>query len=248
MIFSARGSYCCIKTVMEVFMFKEDDNRDRRVAEREISTEVSCDYVLPDYLGEVRKILFTEARCLPLPTYMNGEELSVSGTVAFRMIYNDAEGRLSSVEFTADYENCERSTAAATDVSAQSEIAGFSMRLLGPRKISAKARVSSDVKLISTEILELSGSAAELPTLETAKRSVCVMGSFVGDATEREYAEPIAELDGVIADDDSEKIYQEHGLSAFHRHEATTKAPLDPGPLADLLIKISNLQIGRAHV
>ena len=50
------------------------------------------------------------------------------------------------------------------------------------------------------------------------------------------------DFDGVIADDDSEKIYQEHGLSAFHRHEATTKAPLDPGPLADLLIKISNLQ------
>lgn len=50
------------------------------------------------------------------------------------------------------------------------------------------------------------------------------------------------DFDGVIADDDSEKIYQEQGLSAFHRHEATTKAPLDPGPLADLLIKISNLQ------
>lgn len=50
------------------------------------------------------------------------------------------------------------------------------------------------------------------------------------------------DFDGVIADDDSEKIYQEHGLSAFHRHEAANKAPLDPGPLADLLIKISNLQ------
>jgi 5'-nucleotidase len=50
------------------------------------------------------------------------------------------------------------------------------------------------------------------------------------------------DFDGVIADDDSEKIYQEHGLQAFHKHEAATKAPLDPGPLADLLIKISNLQ------
>ena len=50
------------------------------------------------------------------------------------------------------------------------------------------------------------------------------------------------DFDGVIADDDSEKIYQEQGLSAFHHHEASTKSPLDPGPLADLLIKISNLQ------
>lgn len=50
------------------------------------------------------------------------------------------------------------------------------------------------------------------------------------------------DFDGVIADDDSEKIYQEQGLQAFHKHEAATKKPLDPGPLADLLIKISNLQ------
>ncbi len=50
------------------------------------------------------------------------------------------------------------------------------------------------------------------------------------------------DFDGVIADDESEKIYKEQGLSAFHRHESTTDAPLDPGPLADLLKKISNLQ------
>ena len=61
------------------------------------------------------------------------------------------------------------------------------------------------------------------------------------DATDQELRIAF-DFDGVIADDDSEKIFQEHGLKAFHTHEATTKAPLDPGPLADLLIKISNLQ------
>ena len=50
------------------------------------------------------------------------------------------------------------------------------------------------------------------------------------------------DFDGVIADDESEKIYKEQGLTAFHNHEATTERPLDPGPLADLLMKISNLQ------
>ena len=50
------------------------------------------------------------------------------------------------------------------------------------------------------------------------------------------------DFDGVIADDESEKIYKQHGLQAFHRHEASTERPLDPGPLADLLMKISNLQ------
>ena len=50
------------------------------------------------------------------------------------------------------------------------------------------------------------------------------------------------DFDGVIADDESEKIYKEQGLKAFHKHEASTQRPLDPGPLADLLMKISNLQ------
>ena len=81
-------------------MFKEDEKRYSRVSPREIAAEVGCDYVLPDYLGDVRKILFTEARCLPLPTYMSGDELSTSGAVEFRMIYTDSEGLLSSVSFT----------------------------------------------------------------------------------------------------------------------------------------------------
>ena len=107
-------------------MFKEDENRYRRVALREISAEASCDYVLPDYLGDVRKILFTEARCLPLPTYMSGEEISASGAVEFRMIYTDSEGRLSSVSFTEDYESSERVLSETSpEISSESEISSF---------------------------------------------------------------------------------------------------------------------------
>ncbi|MBR2368304.1 MAG: 5'-nucleotidase [Alistipes sp.] len=61
------------------------------------------------------------------------------------------------------------------------------------------------------------------------------------DATDNELRIAF-DFDGVIADDESEKIYKEQGLQAFHRHEAATRRPLDPGPLADLLMKISNLQ------
>lgn len=69
-----------------------------------------------------------------------------------------------------------------------------------------------------------------------------VLDSEVMDDVQDQELRIAFDFDGVIADDDSEKIYQEHGLQAFHKHEAATKKPLDPGPLADLLIKISNLQ------
>ena len=183
-------------------MFKEDENRYQRAVIREISAEASCDYVIPDYLGEVRKMLFTEARCLPLPTYMSGEEICASGAVEFRMIYTDAEGRLSSVTFSEDYECCERVSADdLPEISSESEISSFSMRLLGPRKISAKARVSTNARLHFAEGVELCGTAAELPTLERAERRISVMNDLEGEPFEREYAEAITELEGVILDD-----------------------------------------------
>ena len=183
-------------------MFKEDENRYRRVALREISAEASCDYVLPDYLGDVRKILFTEARCLPLPTYMSGEEISASGAVEFRMIYTDSEGRLSSVSFTEDYESSERVLSDnSPEISSESEISSFSMRLLGPRKISAKARVATSARLVFDERVELCGRAAELSSLETARRCVSAMNFLAGESSEREYAEAMAMLDGVTLED-----------------------------------------------
>jgi 5'-nucleotidase len=69
-----------------------------------------------------------------------------------------------------------------------------------------------------------------------------VLDSEVLDDTSDRELRIAFDFDGVIADDESEKIYKEQGLKAFHRHEAATQRPLDPGPLADLLLKISALQ------
>lgn len=100
--------------------------------------------------------------------------------------------------------------------------------------------------------LFLSASATDV-------RNACDAGYAAGRVLDSKIADDDSDnelriafdFDGVIADDESEKIYKEQGLSAFHRHESTTDAPLDPGPLADLLKKISNLQrleIGRIDV
>lgn len=89
--------------------------------------------------------------------------------------------------------------------------------------------------------------------LSASERDVqraCDAGYAAGRVLESEVMDDVTDVelriafdfDGVIADDESEKIYKEHGLQAFHRHEAATNRPLDPGPLADLLMKISNLQ------
>lgn len=174
----------------------------QRAISREIFTEVACDYVLPDYLGEVRKILYTEARAMPLPAYMNGEEASASGGVRFRMVYTDDEGQLASVEFSEDYEMRERIvTEGRGEVSAETAVESSSMRLLGPRKISAKARVAVELTLLTEEELELLGTALEAGEPELAERSVSVLERVISEPRECEYAEGLCELEGAIADE-----------------------------------------------
>lgn len=51
------------------------------------------------------------------------------------------------------------------------------------------------------------------------------------------------DFDGVIADDESEIVYQNSGLSAYHRYESdNAHIPLNPGLLADLFKKLSFMQ------
>ncbi len=51
------------------------------------------------------------------------------------------------------------------------------------------------------------------------------------------------DFDGVLADDESEKVYKEKGMDEYRRYESSKKTePLSPGPLEPLLKKISSFQ------
>ena len=51
------------------------------------------------------------------------------------------------------------------------------------------------------------------------------------------------DFDGVLADDESEKVYKEKGMEEYRKYESNKKTePLSPGPLEPLLKKISSFQ------
>lgn len=51
------------------------------------------------------------------------------------------------------------------------------------------------------------------------------------------------DFDGVIADDSSEKIFQQEGLEKFRENEVNNaSSPIPPGPLADLFRKLGSLR------
>ncbi len=169
----------------------------------DVYTESQTDYVLPDYLGDVRKILFTEAVLRPSGRFAGGDEVEFSGIVVYNLIYLDSEGELSSVEFTSDYDySVKCSGEKYSDSVADTRVSNYSVRLVGPRKINAKASLVGTVHLSESESVNVSGDAfGGEHSPEINMGSVEVRSSKASSVSEREYAEAVEKLEGAIADE-----------------------------------------------
>ena len=190
----------------------------------DVYTESSTDYVLPDYLGDVRKILFTEAILRPSGRFAGGDEVEFSGIVVYNVIYLDNEGGLCSVDFTSDYDySVKCSGENYNDSIADTRISNYAVRLVGPRKINAKASLVGSVNLCEKESLCASGDAfvgEYVPEINRGFAKVRV--SKTSSVTEREYAESLATLDGAIADEVSViHSYMDVMVDDVHQEEST---------------------------
>ena len=169
----------------------------------DVYTESTVDYVLPDYLGDMRKILFTDATLRPSGRFAGGDEVEFSGVVVYNVIYLDSENNLSSVEFTSDYDySVKCSGESYNDSIASTRVSNYAVRLIGPRKISAKASLVGSVCLSENCTLSVSGNAfsgESTPEINTG--SIDLRVSRLSSVTEREYAEAVARLDGAIVDE-----------------------------------------------
>ena len=187
-----------------IFMeIKTDTQFTRNVKCADVYTESFADYSLPDYLGDVRKILFTEASVRPAGRFASGDEIELSGVVIYNLIYLDSEGKLSSAEFTSDYDysvkcNGEKYKDSVSDT----RVSSFGVRAAGPRKLTARASLVGSVRVSETDTVEVMGDAFEMtdaPEINT--KTVKIHKMISSSTTEREFAESIARLDGAIADE-----------------------------------------------
>ncbi len=70
-----------------------------------------------------------------------------------------------------------------------------------------------------------------------------VLKSSVEDDVEDDELRLAFDFDGVLADDESETIFQQNDLEAFKAHEVThAQRPHNPGPLQEFLAKVSHIQ------
>ena len=182
---------------------KKDVSYVKNVKCSDVYTESQTDYILPDYMGDVRKILFTDTVLRPSGRFAGGDEVEFSGVVVYNVIYLDSEGELSSAEFASDYDYTVKCSGESyNDSIANTRVSNYAIRVLGPRKISARASLVGRVNLSENSSVSVSGNVFEgngSPEVNTG--SLSMRSSKLSSVVEREYAELLTRLDGAIADE-----------------------------------------------
>ncbi len=119
--------------------------------EKNLSTELSSDYTLPDYLPEIRKILGIRHKISPISRYI-GNTIEFSGRMDYDLIYCSENGELTSVPLGEDF-----SIEVTPEIpewidwgSGGEAFASFSAetvnaRATAPRKVNVKCRLMGNV-------------------------------------------------------------------------------------------------------
>ena len=193
--------------------------------------ESTCEYSLPDYLGDVKKILTVSSSVIPSGKFVSDGEAEFSGVVTYDVLYSDSEGKLTHLTASSDYDVAVPiDSLGYADAFAQSRVAGLGVRLTGPRKLIAKAVVSNTVKVSCEEELSCGGDAfSEGNNPQTATRNISVEKSLFASSPEREYAEEAEHLNGVYPDDI--EIIATSGAVRIIESEATEGGVLVRGEL-----------------
>lgn len=172
-----------------------------RIYQKEVESAV--EYTLPDYMGDVKKILTVSASTVPSGKFVGESSVTFSGIVNYDILYADSEGKLTRINTTSDYDiDAPITEETYNDSSARVHVANMAVRLSGPRKLTAKAILSLDAKISETCDLSVSGDAfAEGNEPELLTRVVRMESIREINAPEREYAEEAERLPDVQADD-----------------------------------------------
>lgn len=122
-------------------------------AAQNIFFESSGEYVLPDYMPKVEKLLRAESKILPPSRYMSGSGVQMSGNMLHSLIYVGDEGEISATvlpskyEFTVPYEDGKTPDA----VLASPVIDSANCRPSAPRKVTVRSKMRAVPRVVYEE-------------------------------------------------------------------------------------------------
>ena len=174
-----------------------------RIIRREVET--GCEYTLPDYMGDIKRVLFSSASAVQAGKFISDGELELSGIVNFEVIYPDSEGKLTSFTASADVD-VKEAVDTSGDIDAEMEISAGapSVRVIGPRRVALRCSASVAVTVSKDNSSEIEGDVfgtVGRDDVETMSVGIKALTSRFYASGEREYAEEACRLVGVTSDE-----------------------------------------------
>ncbi len=148
-----------------------------------LSADCAEDFVLPDYLPEIRKLVRVDAMPVSTGHFVGSEEVEWAGQVRYTLLYTDTEGKLTSVPLHTDYAYRTAHGGAPLSVTYYESIEGLQCRPAGPRKISIRCRVCAKPHLYAekeaqTPLTALVPEGAAIEALPYHTESARVVSHF----------------------------------------------------------------------
>ncbi len=160
------------------------------------------EYVLPDYNGDVKKVLAVKTKVFPAGKFVGDESLEFSGSVGYDVVYVDGENSVTHAEFFTDYDGAVKiNSETYMDSNVKTTVSSCSMRLVGPRKLSVKCLLDNDIKISEKRKYDILGDAFDEFEPELSTKTVSVFAQYFGTGEERVLTEEIINIDGAIADE-----------------------------------------------
>lgn len=150
---------------MDNYTKRNDESFLRRapaiLCERQGVSEMACEVTLSDYQPEIQRLLRVRATVLPPDTYLGAGSAEAFGTVEYSFLYCGTDGALYSAGHSAQYRAThpmEIPTDALTEEGISCDAACFAeepvCRVTGPRRISVRCRLRSQMRLLGTRLPE----------------------------------------------------------------------------------------------
>ena len=116
------------------------------VTERTVSFEGTTEFSLPEYLGEVGKLLWVRPT-VQLPSgFLSAGTAEYAGRITYRVLFVGTDGKLYGAEQEESYSFSLPCEAAGLDrVSVLPEVDTVIARVLGPRKLSVRCRMRAEI-------------------------------------------------------------------------------------------------------
>lgn len=160
------------------------------------------EYSLPDYNGDVKRVLAVKTRVHPSGKFVGDDSLEVSGTVSYEVVYLDSENNVTHADFSTDYDAAIKINADTyVDSDVTTSVSGCNVRLVGPRKLAVKCSLDSDVRILERRVYSVEGDAfmEYEPEVLSTGASIFTSGFSRGEACEMN--EELVSIEGAIADE-----------------------------------------------